>query len=88
MQVKLKVENLELFNIIILMKILDLENVDKYFSVANKPYYKIQHFEGNINIINGIALNSINNETEPFRLKLNEDHSINFRIGDSEEVIP
>lgn len=70
------------------MRILDLENVYKYFSMVNKPYYKIQHFEGNINIIKGIALNSTTNETEAFGLKLNADHSINFKIGSSEEVIP
>ena len=50
------------------MKFLDLNNVQKYFYMADKPYYKLQQFMGNINIISGTALNTLSNEINEFKI--------------------
>jgi hypothetical protein len=64
------------------MKILDLQNIQKYFYMADTPYYKLQHFTGDICEIIGTALNTLSNEVQEFNIKLNIDNSITFQVGD------
>ena len=55
--------------------------------MADIPYYKLQHFTGNICGIKGTALNTLSNEVHNFSIVLNKDDSITFNVGDLVTVL-
>jgi hypothetical protein len=63
------------------MKILNLSNIDRYFYMAEFPYYKTLKFQGTLSRVHGIALNTITNESEKFGIKLNLDNTITIGVG-------
>ena len=69
------------------MKILDLQNIQKYFYMADTPYYKLQHFTGDICEIIGTALNTLSNEVQEFDIRLNIDNSITLNVGDTSTTL-
>jgi hypothetical protein len=75
------------YNIIISMKIIDLNNIQKYFYMADKPYYKLNKFHGNINNVTGTITNTLSNEINNFHLKMNIDNSIELAIDEDITII-
>ena len=69
------------------MKIIDLNNVQKYFYMADKPYYKLNKFQGNINNISGTITNTLSNEINKFTLKMNIDNSMELNIDSDITII-
>ena len=55
--------------------------------MADTPYYKLQHFTGDICEIIGTALNTLSNEVQEFDIRLNIDNSITLNVGDTSTTL-
>jgi hypothetical protein len=69
------------------MKFLDLDNLQKYFSMADEPYYKLQYFTGNICEVAGVVLNTLSDEVFKFYLKINRDDTITFKLNNKTRLL-
>ena len=69
------------------MKFLDLDNLQKYFYMADVPYYKLQYFTGNICEVVGTALNTLSDEVFKFYVKINPDNTITFKLNNKTKLL-
>jgi hypothetical protein len=63
-----------------MFKLLDLDNVDKYFAMAGMPFYKVKKYHGDIRVINGTAKQE-DGDVEEFTIELDHNDIVNVTIG-------
>ena len=69
------------------MKILNLDEVVKYFYMAGVSHMQPVNFRGNLHTVTGKAINTLSKQIEDFYINLRPDDSIVFKTGDFVKVI-
>jgi hypothetical protein len=69
------------------MKFIDLENIPKYFSMANLPYYKVAHMHGTINRVEGTVINNLTNELQDFSICLDVEDNVRLKVEGIEAIL-
>ena len=69
------------------MKIINLDEIIKYFYMAGISHMELLEYSGNIHRVIGKAINTLTNEIESFCLKLREDDSIVLMTEEITKVI-
>ena len=70
------------------MKFIDLDNINKYFSLANMPYYTdVIQLKGTLSKASGLVINNLTDEVSSFELRLDIEDNIHLSIDGSESPI-
>tara|TARA_Y100000592_G_C5313706_1_gene241426 strand:- start:130 stop:345 length:216 start_codon:yes stop_codon:yes gene_type:complete len=70
------------------MKFIDLDNINKYFSLANMPYYTdVIQLKGTLSKASGLVINNLTDEVSSFELRLDIEDNIHLSIDGFESPI-
>ena len=66
------------------MKFIDLDNIVQYFTLANMPYYKVLHVNGNLSKAQGEVINNLTDELEDFYICLDQEDNVHLKVNNIE----
>jgi hypothetical protein len=66
------------------MKFVDLDNIPKYFILANMPYYKVVHAHGNLSRARGEVINNLTDELENFYIYMDVEDNVHLKVNNIE----
>lgn len=70
------------------MRFIDLDNINKYFSLANMPYYTdVIQLKGTLSKASGLVINNLTDEVSSFELRLDIEDNVHLSIDGSESPI-
>ena len=70
------------------MKFIDLDNITKYFSLANMPYYtNVMQIKGTLSNASGFILNNLTDEGSSFDIRLDIEDNIRLVVDGTETII-
>ena len=70
------------------MKFIDLDNITKYFSLANMPYYTdVIQVKGTLSNASGLILNNLTDEVSSFDIRLDMEDNVKLMVDGTETII-
>lgn len=69
------------------MKFIDLNNIGKYFYMADAAYCDPVRYVGSLTEVSGVASNGLSDEICNFYIKLNQDDTITFKLNDEVKLL-